>query len=116
MPYELYWRGPLSTFLIYVEKARLESQKENRVAWLHGAYITRAITSAFSTEEHPHPYPQGPIVQLTPKQEEKRQAMEDAIAEHNEKMREIREQSAAKLQQKLRVQMSEVKSHVGADH
>ena len=59
------------------------------------------------------PYPEKPIVPLTREQEEKRQKMEDMIAEHNEQMREIQEQSAAKFQQKIISQMAEAKSHGG---
>lgn len=114
MPYELYWRGPLNAFLIYAEKARLQAGQENRVAWLHGAYITRAIGSAFDGQKHP--YPQQPIAQLTPEQEEKRRQTEDVIAEHNEKMREIREQGAIKLQRQLEAKIAEAKSHGGTDH
>jgi hypothetical protein len=118
MPYELFWHGPISAYLqyraAYYKNQKDQQEEANYVAWLHGSYITRAI--AHSLDSKKNPYPQRPIVPLTPEQEEKRQALEDQIAEHNAKMRKIQEQSAAEFQQKIISQMAEAKSHGGADH
>lgn len=114
MPYKLFWHGPISAYLQYAASHELQARDENRVAWLNGAYITRAIASAFDGQKHP--YPEKPIVALTPEQEEKRQKTEDVIAEHNEKMQKIEERAAIKLQQKL-IAEAEAKAHGGrADH
>jgi hypothetical protein len=106
MPYELFWHGPISAYLQFraAYYKRLEEQKEeaNRVAWLNGAYVSRAIGSAFGGSKSPYPSePIKPNKPLTPEQEHKQQEMADAIQEHNEQMRKIKEQQAAKLQLKL---------------
>lgn len=103
MPYDLYWRGPLNALLIYAEKARLEAERENRIAWLNGAYVSRAIANVLDGKKQP--YPKEPIRQLTPEQERKRQETADMIAEHNEQMRQIQEEQAIKLQKQLEAQM-----------
>jgi hypothetical protein len=111
MPYGLFWHGPISAYLQY-RAAYCKKQKEkNHVAWLHGAYITRAIASVFDGKKNP--YPQKLIMPLTQEQEEKRQALEDQIAKHNAKMRKIQEQQASKFQRKLSAQITEAKSHGG---
>jgi hypothetical protein len=115
MPYDLYWHGPISAYLQYAASHELQKRNENYVAWLHGAYITRAIVACAPNSKSS--YPEKPIVPLTPEQEKKRQEMEDAIAEHNAKMQEIREQSAIKFQRKLEAQMAEANLHGGrTDH
>lgn len=118
MPYELFWHGPISAYLqyraAYYKRQKDQQEETNRVAWLHGAYITRAIAACMPKSKVQ--YPEKPIVPLTPGQEEKRQQMADAVAEHNAKMREIREQAAIKLQRQLESQMVEAKSHGGTDH
>lgn len=115
MPYDLFWHGPISAYLqyraAYFKRERDRQEQENRVAWLNGAYVTRAIAACMP--ESKAPYPQKPIVPLTPEQEEKRQKMENMIAEHNEKMRKIQEQSAVKLQQSLIAKAQEAKPHGG---
>ncbi|WP_312694120.1 hypothetical protein [Caproiciproducens sp.] len=110
MPYELFWHGPISAYLQYRAAYYKRQEETNRVAWLHGAYITRAIAACA-----PHSkavYPDRPIVPLTPEQEERRQQMEDMIAEHNEQMRQIQERQAIEFQQKL----MEANFHGGTDH
>ena len=107
MPYDLFWHGPISAYFQY-RAAHFKQLKEheedvNRVAWRNGAYITRAIAACMPKSKVS--YPEKPIVPLTPEQEERRQALEGQIAVHNEQMREIQEQAAIKLQQKLSEQM-----------
>lgn len=119
MPYDLFWHGPISAYLqyraAYYKNLKDRQEETNRVAWLHGAYITRAIAACMPKSKST--YPEKPIVPLTPEQEEKRQALEDKIAEHNARMREIQEQNAAKFQKKMISQMAEAKSHGGrTDH
>jgi hypothetical protein len=113
MPYELFWHGPISAYLQYRAAYYKRQRDENRVAWLHGAYITRAIASAFDSKKNP--YPEKPIVPLTPEQEKKKQEMDDMISAHNSKMQEIEEQNAVKLQRQLEEKVA--KKHGGrADH
>jgi len=83
MPYELYWRGPLNAIFIYAEKARIERERENSLAWLNGIYIKRAVVSAFNKDA---PYPTEPIKaqpKITPEQERKNQEISEMIKEHN---------------------------------
>lgn len=114
MPYELFWHGPISAYLqyraAYYKRLKERQEEINQVAWRNGAYITRAIASAFDGRKNP--YPSKPIIPLTPEQEEKRQQTEDMIAEHNEQMRKIQERQALEFQQKL----MEANFHGGADH
>lgn len=109
MPYELFWHGPISAYWQYRAAYYKHLKETNRVAWLHGAYITRAIAACLPDSKTP--YPESPIVPLTPEQKEKRQATADAIAEHNAKMREIREQGAIQLEQQLEAKMAEANLH-----
>lgn len=118
MPYDLFWHGPISAYLqyqaAYYKRLKEQAQEESRVAWLHGAYITRAIASAFDGKKNP--YPQAPVRQLTPEEERKQREMTDMIERHNEQTRQIQEQQAIKLQQQLIAKTQEAISHVGTDH
>lgn len=99
MPYDLYWRGPLSALLIYAEKARLEAERYNYRAWLSGRYMCEALQSVYHlfnpmirSESPKHPYPSEPFKPKKPvskEQEQKRQEMTDMILKHNEKIRDM---------------------------
>lgn len=114
MPYELFWHGPISAYLqyraAYYKRLKEQQENENRIAWLHGAYITRAIAACMPKSKAP--YPGKPVIPLTPEQQKKRQQMEDMIAEHNEQMQKIQERKAIEFQQKL----MEANIHGGTDH
>lgn len=113
MPYELFWHGPISAYLQYraadCKRVKEKQEDENRIAWLHGAYIIRAISHSLDGQKSP--YPEAPIRPLTPEEEQKRQKMTDMIEKHNEEMRQIQEQQAAKLQDQLIAKAQEAMSH-----
>jgi len=97
MPYELYWRGPLSAYFVYREKARIEFESKqeemNSRAYLHGIYTREALMSVYHMfnpmlKEHPptFPYPSEPLKpkkRLTPEQERKKEEVAEMIREHN---------------------------------
>lgn len=114
MPYDLFWHGPISAYLqyraAYLKRQDEQQESKNCIAWLHGAYMTRAIAACMPNSKVT--YPEQPIVSLTPEQEEKRQQTEDMIAQHNEQMRKIQERQALEFQQGL----MEANSYGRADH
>jgi len=97
MPYELYWRGPLSAYFIYAEKARMEFERRqeemNSRAYLNGLYTREALLSVYhvfnpyaGNNPKIFPYPSKPIKPkkpLTPEQERKKEKVSEMIKEHN---------------------------------
>lgn len=97
MPYELYWRGPLSAYFVYREKAQIgfESKQDemNNRAYLNGIYTREALLSVYhmfnpyaGKNAKTFPYPSKPLKpkkQLTPEQERQKEEVAEMILEHN---------------------------------
>lgn len=106
MPYELFWHGPISAYLQFRaahdkrEKETIEEQ--NRVAWLNGAYIKRALEATYHlfnmhVKPSANPYPPEPLKpqkQLTQEEKEQQRRIIDKCRETNEKIARILEAKA----------------------
>lgn len=61
---DAYWRGPCMELPAWREADRIRAERENRVAWLHGAYVYRAlaatapIINSFSKSRKARDYPE----------------------------------------------------------
>ncbi|HEX3038149.1 MAG TPA: hypothetical protein VHO94_04050 [Oscillospiraceae bacterium] len=104
MPYDLFWHGPLSAYLQFRAANTLNKKERsdnlNYLAWLVGIYSIRAKVALHGKEEYPEE-PIKPKPKLTPEQEEEHQKTVDAIQNHNEEMRKLKEKQAAEFQQQI---------------
>jgi len=92
MTYEEYWYGDPLMVRAFYKAEQLRQQRLNDEAWLHGAYVYRAMQSALSVSEFfrgkgqkPIDYPQKPIelnaVDETEREKEQREEQEAVYAQ-----------------------------------
>lgn len=97
MPYDLFWRGPLSAYDIYLHKARLElsykRQEQNLSGYITGLYVQQALLSVYhlfngfaGKDSKVFHYPAKPYSLWEEESQQDRQKREEIralIAEHN---------------------------------
>ena len=86
MSYDEYWHSNDPQILWeYLEADRLRQERENNIAWLHGAYMLRAISSTvLNAMRKPgtpplDDYPERPIPITTRNTEEERDEEQEAL-------------------------------------